>query len=188
MSVYYRHLRNADECRGALECNSGLTAGTPFYTEEWHSSTKDGLPLRIWLAPQVQYLPARGGTGGICYHSERRRHGSTDMIQAQYTCIGVKRIRVPYTVHRALAGTACGPTMGPTRACRPTARRHIIGSDPPRLPGGRSAPRGLGVVYWRSEHQLGLLHRRHQGSGAPSSCVGCGGFADRREWHRCQSC
>ena len=185
----------APTCRPVGAMRIGLPCMVTYTVSrlEPHSTPKNGILARRMgshcvFGAHLRYLPARGGTGGICYHSERRRHGSTDMIQAQYTCIGVKRIRVPYTVHRALAGTACGPTMGPTRACRPTARRHIIGSDPPRLPGGRSAPRGLGVVYWRSEHQLGLLHRRHQGSGAPSSCVGCGGFADRREWHRCQSC
>ena len=74
---------------------------------------------------------------------------------------------------------------GTARACRVAARRRSIGTDPLRPPRGRSAPHGrLGLVYWRSERQLGLQHGRREGSGAPSRCGDYGGLADRREWRR----
>ena len=58
---------------------------------------------------------------------------------------------------------------GPVRAWRAAARRRSIGSDPPRPPASRSAPRGgLGVACRRSARWPGRLLHCPQAPHAPS--------------------
>ena len=87
-------------------------------------------------------------------------HGTTDtgtiyITSYEYSYIGVCAYRIQVPPHNYIHVRCTGRSQalcGPTRGCRPAARRHSIGSDPPadlrHPPRGRWPAGRLGVVYW----------------------------------------